>query len=284
MSRLQHSVDTPKETPSIAFEPPQYYQPQHPLFQHAEPGPAFFLSEKLYAYIEGKKEVTRIKKKKLPLDLNKVSVNILNELEAKTFNIYNNKVMPDKNHHKKLREDFKKICNSFNPPINTENKENAEGIENLEDFKNFVMSQIQQRCYKSKKPRDISYWVQFAWHYEYIPLTANFLKPKKSEGLDAEILKLLFEAYDKINQNINYKQKRNNTPLEFKNGKKLLHIEEEWWWGARKGSSDPKTDRLSRVEERSVYIAKNKIAILEEIKAALIKFKKTQYNVRKNNN
>lgn len=36
MSRLQHSVDTPEKTPSIAFEPPQYYQPQHPLFQHAE--------------------------------------------------------------------------------------------------------------------------------------------------------------------------------------------------------------------------------------------------------
>ena len=36
MSRLQHSVDTPKKTPSIAFEPPQYYQPQHPLFQQAE--------------------------------------------------------------------------------------------------------------------------------------------------------------------------------------------------------------------------------------------------------
>lgn len=36
MSRLQHSVDTLKKTPSIAFEPPQYYQPQHPLFQQAE--------------------------------------------------------------------------------------------------------------------------------------------------------------------------------------------------------------------------------------------------------
>ena len=36
MSRLQHSVDTPEKTPSIAFEPPQYYQPQHPLFQQAE--------------------------------------------------------------------------------------------------------------------------------------------------------------------------------------------------------------------------------------------------------
>ena len=270
MSRLQHSVGTPKETPSIAFEPPQYYQPQHPLFQHAEFGPATILTKKLYAYIEGKK---------LPLDLNKVSVNILNELVAKTSNIYNRKVMPDKNHHKKLREDFKKICNSFNPPINTENKEN----EDLEDFKNFVMSQIQQRCYKSKKPRDISYWVEFAWRYKYIPLTANFLKPNKSEGLDAEILELLFEAYDKINQNINYGQDRNNTPLEFKNGKKLLHIEEKWWWGARR-RVETKTDRLARVEEFKVYIAKNKIAILKEIKAALIKFKKTQYNVRKNNN
>ena len=36
MSRLQHSVDTPKKTHSITFEPPQYYQPQHPLFQQAE--------------------------------------------------------------------------------------------------------------------------------------------------------------------------------------------------------------------------------------------------------
>ena len=36
MSRLQHSVDTSKETHSIALESPQNYQPQHPLFQPAE--------------------------------------------------------------------------------------------------------------------------------------------------------------------------------------------------------------------------------------------------------
>ena len=51
MSRLQHSVGTPKKTPSIAFESPQYYQPQHPLFQHAEFGPATHFIEKLYNYI-----------------------------------------------------------------------------------------------------------------------------------------------------------------------------------------------------------------------------------------
>ena len=36
MSRLQHSVDSSKETSNIALNPPHYYQPQHPLFQHAE--------------------------------------------------------------------------------------------------------------------------------------------------------------------------------------------------------------------------------------------------------
>ena len=52
MSRLQHSVDTSKETHSIALESPQNYQPQHPLFQHAEPTPTAdkknnFLKEKM---------------------------------------------------------------------------------------------------------------------------------------------------------------------------------------------------------------------------------------------
>ena len=268
MSRLQHSVDTPKKTHSIAFEPPQYYQPQHPLFQQAEPKEnktAHVLIEELSDYITTQKQ--KNKKKKIH-NLDTIDLDILNSLEEQAKAIKEKDISPSTN-----IDDIKRllriICKSFEPELNTQKRgvELGEGGRNVKDFKIFVMCQIQKRCHnsrypnKSKTKRDIEYWVDFLLSHSYLPETVKF---KKSLTLTPQTLIKLIKAYVQINTK--YKVEEGlNYPLVFEGTKKLSTI--KGLYEKKEGGDPVAAERFER------YFDTHLPAIKTEIKQTLEKFR-----------